>query len=475
MTFKKQKTSSILGLAFEGNRLEVVVLRRTNGHFQVQKSASSQLALSPLTGDPELVGREIRNVLDQAGIREKRCVVGIPLNWILTLQVNIPELPEADVESFLQLEAERGFVTGHEGLMIAQSRCQAGPTQQATLMAAPLTQIASLEAVLKAAQLRPVSLTPAITALQNPQKVTALALSISSGSIDLQISCGGGLIALRAIEGTVESEGTQRRLDADVVAREIRITLGQLPEGFQTSIKHLRVFGRGDLARRFVTDITPRAEAMGFELELLEQCGPGCFENILPAQTPLSPALALAAQYLDDAAQPFEFLPPRVSPWKRFLASKASVRKLGIVASAVGAVIAAVGGAFLYQEYLISTLENKIAAIDPQVQKLEEAQKQIRRYRPWFDESYRSLMIIQKLTEAFPEDGSVTAKTLEIKEASTVTCSGVARNNQSLLKVLEKLRATKSFGSVNVENIRGQAPVTFTFNLQWLGDSANAN
>jgi len=122
MTFKKQRPSSILGLAFDGNRLEIAAVRRTNGHFQVYKTASAQLALSPLTGDPELVGREIRNVLDEAGIREKRCVVGIPLSWMLTLQVSIPELPEADIESFLQIEAERGFHSGPEALVIAEYR-----------------------------------------------------------------------------------------------------------------------------------------------------------------------------------------------------------------------------------------------------------------------------------------------------------------------------------------------------------------
>ncbi len=81
--FKKQRPSSALGLTFDGNRLEVVALRRTNGSFQLQKTLVAPLALSPLTGDPELVGREIRNHLEQAGIREHRCVVGLPLSWML--------------------------------------------------------------------------------------------------------------------------------------------------------------------------------------------------------------------------------------------------------------------------------------------------------------------------------------------------------------------------------------------------------
>src|SRR5262245_24220863 len=101
---KKEKApTSILGLTIDGSRLEAVVLRRTNGSLVAGPSVDVALALNPWTGDPELVGREIRNRLDEAEIRERRCAVCVPLNWVLTMQTRLlPELPESDVESFLQ-------------------------------------------------------------------------------------------------------------------------------------------------------------------------------------------------------------------------------------------------------------------------------------------------------------------------------------------------------------------------------------
>src|SRR5271165_5664922 len=95
--FTKQRPSSILGISLDGNRLEGVVLRRSGSALQTKESVTAQLALAPLSGDPLLVGREIRNHLDQAGIRERRCVVCLPISWILTMQTQVPELPEADV------------------------------------------------------------------------------------------------------------------------------------------------------------------------------------------------------------------------------------------------------------------------------------------------------------------------------------------------------------------------------------------
>ena len=94
---KKQRLTSVLGLALDGSRLEGAVLRRVNGSLEVGKTFSVSLSLDPLTAEPELVGREIRNHLDAAVIRERFCVFGLPLKWALATQVEVPQLPEADL------------------------------------------------------------------------------------------------------------------------------------------------------------------------------------------------------------------------------------------------------------------------------------------------------------------------------------------------------------------------------------------
>ena len=66
---RRRKLTSLLGLNFDGSRLDGVVLRRTNGSLQLQQSFSATLSLDPLTAAPELVGREIRNQLDAAPAR----------------------------------------------------------------------------------------------------------------------------------------------------------------------------------------------------------------------------------------------------------------------------------------------------------------------------------------------------------------------------------------------------------------------
>jgi hypothetical protein len=46
-------------------------------------------------------------------------------------------------------------------------------------------------------------------------------------------------------------------------------------------------------------------------------------------------------------------------------------------------------------------------------------------------------------------------------------CTGTARDNQSLLKTLERLRAAGGVSDLKVVQIRGKSPMQFTFDFHW--------
>ena len=94
-------------------------------------------------------------------------------------------------------------------------------------------------------------------------------------------------------------------------------------------------------------------------------------------------------------------------------------------------------------------------------------QAQIRKYRPWYDESLANLSILRSVTEAFPEDGTVTAKTVEIRNSSHVNVTGTTRNFPALEQATGRLRKLKDVGDVRTDTIRGSSPMQFTFNFQW--------
>jgi Tfp pilus assembly protein PilN len=466
---RPRRSSSVLALALEGSRLEGVELRRTNGSLHLRQRFSASLALSPLNADPQLVGREIRNHLEHAGVRERRCVVCLPLNWALTAQIKLPDLPEADLASLLELEVERAFPYAPDALRIAQSRCRTPRGEQvATLVAVPKNHVEQLERALRAAQLKPQSFTLGVSALQSPTAqgdAGQLALAIGEESVELQVSCGGGVAALRALDGAVESQGAQKRFYADLLARELRITLGQLPPEVGGSIREIQVFGCGDAVARLLEDLTPRARALGLDLRWVRVWDDSTLPCRPPAETPPSPALGAGARHLAGAVPLFEFLPPRTSPWQQVVA-RFSSRKLAWGGAAAGALLVLVGGAWLVQQWQLSRLQAQWTAMRPKVQTLETMQQRIKAYRPWFDDSFRTLRILRQVTEAFPEEGTVTAKTLEIRGES-VACTGVARDNVAFLKVHQQLQASGAVGSLKVDLMRGKTPMEFTFNFRW--------
>jgi hypothetical protein len=231
------------------------------------------------------------------------------------------------------------------------------------------------------------------------------------------------------------------------------------------------------MARQFMTDIARRTESTGLKVELMERVSDAPMNPLPPSELALSPALALAANYLRADAPGPEFLPPKVKPWQQLLSSKGGTKKLAWAGGVAGAVLLFIIGAFVYQEIVLSQLRSHLAQIAPTVSDLELAHAQTQKYEPFYDRTYRALRILRALTYAFPPEGSLSsAKTLEIRDLTSVTCSGVAVNNQAYISLVDQLRTNSEVSDLKTETVRGQAPsVQFTFNFQWEGAPASGN
>ena len=476
--FKSRPPASLLGLTLEGRQLEGVVLSRTNGTLKAQQSFRTSLSLDPLTNDPELVGREIRNHLDEAGIREHRCVVCVPLTWALTVQTKVPEMPEADTQSYLELEAERGFPYAPADLSMGVSRYQApNKEQHAFLVAIPKSHLDLLEKALRAARLKPRSFSLGISVLRSlsdPSETGLLTLAVGETGIEIEVVACGGVAALRSLEGAIEIEGAERRVDVDLVAREIRITLGQLPKEIRETVNRIHVFGPAEFTGPLVKDMIPVARDMGLLMGL--GATPHIGHLKIQDTNPPSPAaaLCLAATCLGAVQPEFEFLPARQSAWKQVI-TRFSTGKMLYAGAAAGAILLLAGGAFMWQQIRLASLESQWRAIRPTIEEIDLMQQQARKFRPWFDESARSLRMIKRITEAFPEEGNVTAKTVEIKDLAEVTCTGQARDNQAWLGLLERLGKAPQITDLKVQQISGKSPLKFTLNFRWTEGATREN
>jgi hypothetical protein len=477
-TPKRKKLTSLLGLALDGSRLSGVVLRRNNGSLQLLQSFAVTLSLDPLTAAPELVGREIRNHLNAAGVRERHCVVGVPLKWVLTAQTELPALPEADAASLLQMETERGFPCDVATLRLASSSCALKDGKQLVTMAGiPTSQLTLLEQVLVAAKLRPVSFALGLQALQPPTAEKSdgvLALSVGETQVALQITSRGGVAALRGLEGAIENESGKPVLHAGLVSREARITLGQLPAEVSQSVKRIRIFGPRELAQPLADEMELRFEPMGLTVEVVSAYRPDDFGVDLPSGASLSAAFSLAAWPLAGQYPVFEFLPPKPTLLQQ-LATKYSSGRLQTIGAAAAVLLFLLVGLFLYQQIELARLRSQWKGMSAKVADLDNVQGLIVQYHPWFDDTFQELSILRQLSVAFPEDGSVTAKTIEVRDGNIVSCSGTARDNTALLRTLGQLRDADNVANLKVEEIRGKSPMQFTFEFHWGNGNGGGN
>jgi hypothetical protein len=345
------------------------------------------------------------------------------------------------------------------------------------MLAVPRDQLDALQRVLRAARLKPLLFALGVTALQataaDSNRVVLLA--VRNNAVDLQVTAGGGIVALRSLDGAIETQGAQKAISAELVARELRITLGQLPGGLAEVTGKLKIVGQGEMGRQLIHDLGPRLAALGLKMEVVEKATTAPFDGPLPADSATSIALALAASYVKGVEVGPDFLPPKVQPWRQLVATRLSPRKLAYAGGAAGGLILCVAAAFGVQQWQIAKLQAKWNAIAPTVAELNADQDQIKKFRPWYDTSCRDLQILRKLKEAFPRDGSVSAKRVEIHEVSTVTCSGVARDNESFLKLHARLGDdTNQISGLHAE-VHGQKPMDFTLSFQWEGGEASGN
>jgi len=264
-----------------------------------------------------------------------------------------------------------------------------------------------------------------------------------------------------------------------LIAREIRITLGQLPGDLRDSVKQVRIFGPREQAQKLADAIRPRLETGGLNVDLVAVYAANEFGKTIPPDTQVSSAFSLAARQLTGRSDPFEFLPPKVSTWQR-ITSKYAPGRLRKIAAAAAAVMVIVLGLFGVQEWRLARLRSQWKAISPKVKELGGIQDQIRKYRPWFDESFRYLSIMRDLANAFTADGSVTAKTLTVRDLSegrdamemrgmnAISCSGNAENYAAVVTTIHKLGAIAGVTNFNYQ-IRGKSPMQFTFDFQMSG------
>lgn len=464
MSFGAKK--NILALALEHREFRALEITPSGA---IARQARASLAVNPLTGETDLSAREIRDALDAAGIRPGACTLSLPIGLALSMRVEIPEAVDPDPSEFLRLEAEGFFPYALEDMQYQQSVCAlANGRRIATLFGIPRAQTARLEEICRLAGLRLQSLTFGFACLAlECREPEALHLLLRENGGAAMITAGGGIAFLRSLDETfVEDEG-ETRLDIDQLLRELRINLRQLPGILSGETRPCLLHSAPDLSAEQSAALEDGLRKLGLAPR------PADPDASLPVLSKLARAAALS--HLKGGPRHLEMLPPRVSLLRQ-LAERYSVRGMAWAAGALAGLALMFGGLYVHQYLRWSALDSEWKGIAAQVAKIEARQNFLRKYGGWFRNEPLSLQILRAVTRAFPEDGAVWVKNLELREQDgdnlkRVSCSGQARGNREWLQAREKLSQTPGIEKLEVQQVRGEAPLQFSFTFTWNGQA----
>jgi hypothetical protein len=481
---KANRVKTLIGLELGGRHLVAVEMHRSGGQLVVRRKTQGPLSLDPLTSEPELAAREIANLLAEGSIRGSNCLLCLPLSQLLTHQIEIPEIDEADLPEFLGLEVERVFPFSAEDLVISTSYFtdEAG-RRRATLAAISTAHVATLENVLRLAKLRPVSITLGSAALVDPSRNgIQAAIARNEAGLELVVAGGGGLMLLRALGDASMLDEREGALDAESLARETRITLGRLPKATRDAIGRARAFIPSFARQAFLDVLAPELEAMGVKLALASVDesarvveGEGAGTGSVPA------GLTMAmARWMQSGSQALEFLPPSTSKFLQVTKRLMGEGGLWRLGGAAAMLLVLIAMAFAWQGWRLSNRQATWNSLAAKSNELDGLQAMIVKYRPWFDDDAPSLAITSKLVQAFPETGTVWAKNYQIdsedasarkNEAATgrkkISCSGNANARGDVMRIYQSLLKAPGFYGTDPPQFRGDGPVQFTLTYSW--------
>ncbi len=314
---KRFQSHAVLAITVESNRIMSSLVRREEAGTRVVQTVPVPLGAEEIFKNPASVGAELAAALDAAGIRERRSVVCVPPGWALTASTDLPDVSPDDLRGFFELRAERELpVSASEVRLSHCAYAMPDGKHRATLAALPVKRIEALEKMLEAAGCRAVSVSLALDKCLADPRATLHFLA-NGNHTDAIVTAGGGVVAVRSLAGPVAVGDTA--FDPATFCREIRITLGRLPEAMRQQVHHARFAGNLESAKRLRLCIGDQLERMGIESAVPDDAAgerPGA-------------AVESAERFLFEEPVAFEFVVPETHRWKEVLTRFDSRRHRG--------------------------------------------------------------------------------------------------------------------------------------------------
>jgi Tfp pilus assembly PilM family ATPase len=437
-----------LALDWDHKQLHLVVATTGRQGPRVQRALVWQEENDPAAGQPEALGKRLREHLKTAGIAGAPVLACLGRDRVIVKEIRYPQVPPSEETAVVRFQASKELTDAAEDVVIDYwplNEPGAAGERRAVAVIVRRSLVAAYQTLCKAAGLKLVALTPrpfgvaaslervaGVTertpAPQSPEAVSAI-LTVAEGWAEFCIVRGSTLLFARALAVGANLAGEVRR-NLAVYAGQPQVSLAR------DVVRALYVAGNGEQA-----DLRERLqELLAIPVHPLDPFAPDAGADLAAGdRAGFTGAAGLLQLWAPRHQAPVNFVHAK-EPVK--VADKNRNRKLLVAAAA--AVLVLLGGIWGYQAVAgrraeIESLSKEKSDWQLALDRLAPDAKNFQALRDWKDTSIRWIDELYDLTARFPyRDGMritqlsattvTTSRNTKDKEKATVrvTINGIA-------------------------------------------------
>ena len=451
-----------MGVLVREGSITLAEVHYSGGKTQVRRAAK----LAFPTGDAAQSAQAIRQYLREHKFSARRCAVGLEGRYLVAREKVLPPDAVDEVVNILNLAAEREFGTDREHLTfdyLGPWTTTKGTTVQLVATSSPVLE--QIVTALRGAGLQVTAVTsmgPALSGITpaSPEEKTVL-LRITDNGSEIILKDGERIVLVRWLPVIINEEEISSSLN--LLCGEIRRACTAFPDGDAQSVW----IWEKDEKESLLNEISSRLAlpVKRWEIPNVD------FANDSADGIPDSRTAAVLAWMARRGTLSNDFLHSRLAaPPKQF------VTRPMLWVAAAGVVVFAVlifwwAGVYKNRSGILA-MQNQLEIMKPAVQTAKELAARVEMARGWYDQRPPTLECLRGLTLAFPENGRVWLTSLTFGEDQLGVCTGRADDEQSILELLDKLRAGKAFSQIKPQYLRqggagSSGSVSFAFSFRF--------
>lgn len=444
--------ASILGLAISERAIIAAELGASTAPT-VHKTAT--LKLSAPIKDAASAGAMLRKFLKENGFSAGRVVLGLPAKQIMSRPWQVPPSTPTAAAAILRLAAERQFPPEFKDLIFDYAG-NPNPTEpsKVLLLATSKQHVDLAVGMAESAGLSVLGVTSSSLALsaavKKPERNKIL-VSLSNESTELVINSDQGPRLLRYLP--VESE---HLLSANGSAGAAVATLGSelmrasLAGGESTNHDLLLwdALGLRPDSLAALSDRYGMAVSTARDLSLLQVGAPADAKADISVY---GPAVALALLARRGSIFPVDFLHSRLAPPKQRRIGRKIYWAIAL-AVVLAIAIAASVWSLQNQQNKLDKLNESIKNMQPALSAARTLDAKVRTANGWYDNRPATLDCLLHLTEAFPQEGTVWATNISLRDNGVGTVTGKAIDYRDVLSIYDHMKNDPKFSKVVLNN-----------------------